>query len=195
MDDIIIIKSVIAPYLKKFRDGEGYFEDDKRCINYFRQNAANVDAHEILLKISAMDHSEVDDLVGNRQIVADHIASLHIDDALQKGSPDIVNKIGRINIGEKEVNLYAFATRYCNLHNMEAYPVYDITMEQILARYMARVKQHKPSSEEFLHYPRYKEMMTEFRNSLELTTYNFKEIDKFIWIHGKHILQDLIAYR
>jgi len=38
----------------------------------------NADAKEVLLKISSMDHTEVDDVVRNRQIVADHIVSLRL---------------------------------------------------------------------------------------------------------------------
>jgi len=48
-------------------------------------------------------------MVRNRQIVADHIVSLNIDEDLQNGSPEIVNKIARVNVGGEKVNLYAFA--------------------------------------------------------------------------------------
>ena len=57
--DIATIKNVIAPYLEHFRNEEGYFEDDERCIRYFGHNPANTDAQEVLLKISAMNHTEI----------------------------------------------------------------------------------------------------------------------------------------
>lgn len=193
--DITIIKEVIAPYLDNFRNAEGYFEDDDRCLRYFRHNPINVDAQEILLKISAMDHTEIDDIVRNRQIVADHIASLQIDDALQQGSPEIVNKIAQIDYGGKTTNLYAFATRFCNWHNIEVYPIYDKTMEKILELFMENINNQKPSREDIFHYPTFKEMMMDMQTSLDLMDYNFKELDKFIWISGKQILQDLTEKR
>jgi len=189
--DANTIKKVLEPYLTDFTNKEGYFEDDKRCIQYFNHNPANVDAKEVVLKISAMDHTEVDDLVNNRQMVADHIVSLDIDNGLQKGSPEIVHHIADIQVSGKKVNLYAFATRYCNWHNMEAYPIYDMIMEGVLELYMEKVKNEKISEKDFFHYPRYKEILTAFRNSLDLVNLNFKEIDKFFWINGKKIITEL----
>ncbi len=49
------VKKLLQPYLENFKGEEGFFVDDKRRIQYFHHNPANVDAKEVLLKISAMD--------------------------------------------------------------------------------------------------------------------------------------------
>ena len=181
----------IQRYLAVFRSEERYFDDDEKRIAYFKKNPRNEDASEVLMKISTMEHRQIDQLIPSRQIMADHIAALGIDEALQQGAPEIVDAIAHLEVSEHPYFLYSFATRYCNWHTMEAYPIYDPTIHKLLTFYRQASGQADLLTDELYHYPRFKELMVDFRQQLGMEDFNYKEIDKFVWINGDKILRDV----
>ena len=184
-------QETLQPYLTIFRQEEGYFDDDEKRISYFKNNPLNAEASEVLMKISTMEHRQIDQLLPSRQIMADHIASLQIDEALRQGAPEVVDAIAHLEVRDTPYFLYSFATRYCNWHNMDAYPIYDPTIHKLLTFYRQANGQDALLTDELYHYPRFKELMVDFQQQLAMSDFNFKEIDKFVWIHGDKILRDL----
>ena len=184
---------ILQPYLNDFSQEEGYFDDDEKRIAYFRQNPANEDAKEVVLKISTMEHHQIDQIIQNRQVMADHITSLRVDKALRQGSPEIVADIAHLEMRGKSYFLYSFATRFCNWHSMEAYPIYDLNIHQLLSTYWQEVHQENLLTDALYQYPHFKELMTTFRQEMDMENFNFKEVDKFVWIYGDHILRDFVS--
>ena len=184
---------ILQPYLNDFSQEEGYFDDDEKRIAYFKQNPANEDTREVVLKISTMEHHQIDQIIQNRQVMADHIASLSIDEALRQGSPEVVADIAHLEMRGKSYFLYSFATRFCNWHNMEAYPIYDLNIHQLLSTYWQEVHQENLLTDALYQYPHFKELMTTFRQEMDMENFNFKEVDKFVWIYGDHILRDFVS--
>ena len=184
-------QEVVHNYLDVFRQGERYFDGDQKRMAYFRKNPLNEDTSEIVVKISTMEHDHIDDRVYSRQIMADHIASLHIDERLQQGAPDIVDAIAHLEVRGNTYFLYGFASRYCNWHNLGEYPIYDLTMRRLLAFFWQEVMQRPLLADDFYQYARFKRWMLAFRSQVMMEGYNFKELDTFIWIYGDKILRDI----
>lgn len=178
-----------------FHQKDCYFEDDQKRIAYFRKNPLNEDASEVLVKISTMEHKQIDELFASRQVIADHIVSLHVDVALQQGLLQVVDAIAHLETPQRNYFLYSFATRYCNWHNVTAYPIYDVTTHHLLAFFWRSCQLDTLSDEDFFNYPRFKECMITLREAIGMERYTFKEVDKFIWIFGERILQNVVCKR
>jgi hypothetical protein len=151
----------------------------------FRLYPTNGDPRHVLLKVVAVN-SLCHTCIFALDTVARHIHALHreIDSALAAGSPEIVDTIARVTVKGKVYNLFSFATKYCNRHNPEAYPIYDAHVDRHLWELQ---KQSHFSS--FLHpdlwnHSRFLKIATDFRGFYGLDSFTFKEIDKFLYLEG-----------
>lgn len=186
-----IIQTLDA-YMQTFSQKEGYFEDDIRVMEYFKNHPENTDVTEVVLKVSAVQHPEIDHVVKSRSVVAKHIVALQIDGRLQEADAQLVNDIAHLDYENRQYYLYPFASRYCNYHRPADYPIYDSTIEKILKIYYEHVQEEKISDEALKDYSSFKQYMLDFRSALNMEQYNFKEIDKFVWIYGDDILEEIM---
>jgi hypothetical protein len=185
------LSNIIKHYLTLFRGEEGYFEDDEKRTKYFRENPLNNNVDEVILKISAIEHDKLDHILSSRQTMADHIVSLNIDEALAKGEPSIVDSIAHLEENGRQYFLYSFATRYCNWHRKDVYPIYGPTIHKILTYYWQAAKQSTLMDDTLYHYSHFKDLMIKFRKEMLLESLNYKELDKLMWLYGDKILSDL----
>lgn len=117
--------------------------------------------------------------------VAGHIAQLDIDPILEQGSPEAVDLVARVQIGDKTRNNYSFATKFCAWHNPEAYPIYDSFVDQVLWGYRAQDHFATFQRQDLRQYARFREVITVFREHYGLSGFSLKDIDKFLWLAGK----------
>ena len=130
-------------------------------------------------------------------IVARHICALGIDPDLSAGKAEIVDRIARIQLKDKTRYNVSFASKYCNWHNSTAYPIYDGHVEACLWHY----KNQEGSSfaaaraERSVAFPRYGydyagfvRIVNAFRDAYNLTSFTYKQLDKFLWSLGETLL-------
>lgn len=182
---------LVDEYIDKFNNDERYYLADKAIINLFQKFPENKNLEDILLKISVINDLYSTNIFGTF-IMARHILQLGIDGGLQQGNPNIVTTISsghgiRSARTDKEINFYSFATKYCNWHNKDFYPIYDSFVDKILIAYRDKDKFSKFEDTELKNFKRFKEIIADFKNNYSLTRHNLKEIDKFLWIYGKTI--------
>lgn len=182
---------LIDEYIDKFNKDERYYLADQAIIKLFQKFPENKNLEDILLKISVINDLYSTNIFATF-IMARHIQHLDIDNELHKGNPSIVTKISsghniRAKKTDREINFYSFATKYCNWHNKDAYPIYDSFVDKILIAYRNKDKFSKFENKDLKNFERFKDIITDFKNNYNLTTYNLKEIDKFLWIYGKTI--------
>jgi hypothetical protein len=151
-----------------------------------RQFPRNTDVRHVLLKVvavNALHHTHIFAV----DAVARHIQAdiENIDAAMAAGSPDVVGKIAKVAIQGKKYNLYSFATRYCSLHNPEAYPVYDLRVDHYLCQLQAQHPIAAFHHAELCDYSRFVAIMTEFRDFHRLGAFSFKKIGKFLHLQGE----------
>ena len=171
---------------------------DPALTELFAQCPKNSAAHsnQVMLKVVALNafYSTQIPIYSNRvptvYEVVRHIVDLDIDAELALGSVDLVHKIAYTTIHGKEKRFnYSFATKYCNWHRPEFYPIWDSRVDLYLWELRSRetgkpkgLRQFKRN--ELWRYPTFKKVVDEFKNHYHLTEFTFKQIDKFLYYEG-----------
>jgi len=180
---------LIREYNNKFKNDERYYLADQAIIKLFKKFKENKDLKDIMLKISVINDLYSTNIFATFKM-AKHILSLKVDPAINKGDPEIVNKIARITISNKKKNFYSFATKYCNWHNQSKFPIYDSFVDKILRGYRKQTKFYDFKNSDLRDYSKFLEILKKFREHFKLTKFNYKEIDKFLWVYGKEMYKN-----
>jgi len=119
-------------------------------------------------------------------IVAKHICRLAIDAGLRAGNPDVVDRIAKVQLSNKIRNNFSFASKYCNWHNPTAYPIYDANVEACLWYYRKQDNFSTFARNKPYDYPEFVRRVNAFRDFYGLTSFTYKQLDKFLWLapHG-----------
>jgi hypothetical protein len=115
--------------------------------------------------------------------LARHITGLGIDRLLAEGSSSTVDLIAHCNNLQ---NYFSFASKYCSWHNPDAYPIYDSFVDGCLWSYKKQDEFAKFLRKDLGIYPKFREVVTQFSDFYQLGSFNFKSIDKFLWLQGKN---------
>ena len=116
-----------------------------------------------------------------------HRNAQSIDSALAAGSPEVVDTIAKVAVPEKkDRNYYSFATKYCSWQRPERYPIWDSHVDRYLWSLQKQTGFAKffNANADLWACPRFREVMTAFRDRYGLGSFTFKEIDKFLWLYG-----------
>lgn len=187
---------LVKKYIKKF-DKENRLAEQAigKLLQKFPENKK---IEEVLWKVSIIDglyRTNLDRIDASGVLkMARRIFKLHIDQKLKAGDLRMVDKISRghnIKRGRKGIRCYSFATKYCNWHNQTAYPIYDTNAENAIIDYTKKIRDGFPK----LNFPktdlknikRLKEVILCFQNYCGLNKFSLKEMDKFLYTHGKEI--------
>jgi hypothetical protein len=172
---------------------------DPALTELFTRYPKNTDFVHVMLKVVTLntlystmirvysDHPTVYD-------VARHIVDLNIDTELDLHSVDLVYKIANTEeiakrLGKKKQLNYSFATKYCNWHRQDFYPIWDSRVDEYLWQLRNREKDKENGFREFKHeelwrYPEFKMVMDDFKAHFRLEDISFKMIDKFLFVEG-----------
>jgi hypothetical protein len=122
--------------------------------------------------------------------VARHIVDLNIDDKLKDGDSSLIKQIANVETTDKrKARNYSFATKYCNWHQHHLYPIYDSRVDEYLwqlRKKEAFIAFHRQDL--YYNYPKFKEVVIAFRNHFGLQEFDFKQIDKFLYVSGAKLL-------
>ena len=147
----------------------------------------NTETSHVLLKVLVLNKlyaTQINDIDVER--VARHIAGLGIDSRLDAGSPDAVDLIANVKIGDKVRNNFSFGTKYCRWHNPAAYAIYDSNVDACLWCYKKQDSFTTFARQDlrYLGYPVFLRIVTAFRDVYGLKSFTFKQLDKFLWEKG-----------
>ena len=143
---------------------------------------SNSDPSEVLLKVVTLNR-----LYSTRILavgtVAEHISrnAPYIDSEIANGSPEVVEFISKVTIGNRTWNFFSFASKYCSWHNPFAYPIYDTNVEACLWAYKKQDGFRDFPRSGLWTYRSFSSIVSEFRKFYGLESFSFKEIDKFLW--------------
>jgi len=104
---------------------------------------------------------------------------------LQKGDASLVNEIAENKINGRNWNFYSFATKYCSQHKPTDYPIYDNYVQRTLIYFNRNDKFSSFTQEDMRIYQNYKNILVLFRKHYNLGKYDFKQLDKYLWLLGK----------
>ena len=114
--------------------------------------------------------------------IARHILNLDIDTKIQAGDLSIVPEIANLDSKNQKWNLLGFASKYCNFHNLKAFPIYNSRMKDILSRYLGM-----GNNQDLDNYTTFCDVLKQFTKDIDADKLNYKELDKFIWLHRENI--------
>ena len=167
-------------------------------IDLFGKYPTNTNEAHVLLKVVALyvfystriptraqDSPNVFDIAGC-------IPKLNVDQGFEESSLKIVNAISITQFPSKRrVARFSFATKYANWHRQDVYPMWDGRVQNY---FTCLRKLHRSDWDRFSDgfklslndwgYPEFHGLMTRFRDHYGLRSFTFKEIDKFLWLHG-----------
>lgn len=176
---------IVQFYLKKWEGLDSYAMQERALTLLFRVFCPkNIDTEHVLLKVSVLNDFYSTNIF-DKYSVARHIVNLDIDARLANSDKNLVNELAKIQLKNRIINFYSFATKYCNHHNSTDYPIYDSYVEKMLLHFKKTENFTKFSRPELKNYSRFVEIILAFRDYFSLTKYSLREIDIYLWLSGK----------
>lgn len=172
-------------YLRKWETLEKYkFQEDALTLLFQQFCPTNDNVVHVLLKVSALNDFYSTNIY-NTHAIAKHIVALNADQRIAAGDRSIVNEIAAVTIAGKARIFYSFASKYCNHHKPESFPIYDSYVEKMLLHFLKAdrfVAFRKPDLKQ---YKRFVEIIVAFRKHYSLEQFSLREIDIYLWLAGK----------
>jgi hypothetical protein len=174
---------------KKFDEENKIIED--ALGEHFRQYPRNTSPAHVLLKVTTLNDlystqiPRYSERIPTLWEVVYHIVGLGFDSALDLDSSDLVYKIAKTEIPNKGIHCnYSFATKHCSWHKLDSYPIYDSRADEFLWHLRNQGCTDRFDRPQLKVYPRFKEIVTKFRDSFGPARFTFKDIDKFLFLEG-----------
>lgn len=182
--------SEVQKYLDVWDQLDDYVSQEVALTSLFSNYPNNTDINEVLIKCTVLNQFYSAGVKGIDLLpLAEHIVSLNIDQNLQDGSWDVVEKIVKC---KKLRNYYSFASKYCSWHNPQKYPIYDSYVDNVLYALRKDIENIK-YRKDLKNYKVYGNALTAIANKYNLKAVrinntndvNFKILDKYLWLLGK----------
>ena len=179
-------EETVISYLRKWDTLENYVLQESSLQKLFTKTyPKNDNIDDILIKVCSLNDFYSTNIF-SPFTVAKHILSLKIDYRLEMRDTQLVNDIALVSVKEdKSINFYSFATKYCHQHFQKDYPIYDNYVEKMLLYFKKRDRFHPFKKSNLKHYPVFKEVILAFRTYYHLTSFDLKDIDRYLWLAGK----------
>jgi hypothetical protein len=178
----------LSSYLEKWQSSpqmENYRLQEKSLGLLFKEFCpANSAIEHVLLKVSALNDFYSTNIF-DTYTVAKHIREMNIEARLKNGDPSLVNELAVVSIQNKKRNFYSFATKYCNHHFPESFPIYDSYVEKMLLHYARTDNFSSFRKEDLKHYESFVKIIKEFQAHYRLGHFSLRQIDIFLWLAGK----------
>jgi hypothetical protein len=171
-----------AEYLTDFNLKKGYFTGDQKMNDYFQANYSNNNQIEVFLKVTAIEDNFSRQLKKGLWDFALYISKLNLDHLIKASDTKAVDMITQYPHIVYHINLQEFASTYCNIHNNDAFPIYQNTINDLLKEHLNSRYQNKD-----FEYSIYNKGMIEFREQLGLNELNFLEFNKFLWLYSERL--------
>jgi len=127
--------ALVKEYLRKWDTLEKYRLQEASLALLFRQLCPrHDDILHVLLKVSTLNDFYSTNIFDTHS-VAKHILTIGVNDRIADGDATLVNRLALVEIGGKKWNFYSFASKYCNHHNAEAFPIYDSYVDKMLIHF------------------------------------------------------------
>ena len=183
----------------QFDDDDETKISEPALTDLFGRYPDNTSEAQVLLKVVTLNllySTRIPTRSENRPNVFDlakRIPKLNVDRAFKEGSLEIVNTISTTQFpGKQPVNRFAFATKYASWHRQGIYPIWDSKVQNYLTclRKLHRVDWDKFANGFSLSsndwgYPEFYKLMERMRAHFHLVEVSFKDLDKFLWWHGR----------
>lgn len=177
--------AVVQRFLTEWDGLDNYALQERSLALLFQAFCPNNTSLEhVLLKVSALNDFYSTNIFDTYS-VARHIVKLNIDPLLAQANKELVNKLAQVPIRDKVRNFYSFASKYCNHHRSDEYPIYDQYVEKMLVHFSKNDRFVAFAKPELKNYERFLEIILAFRRHYGLTQFSLRQIDIYLWLAGK----------
>lgn len=168
----------VESLLMTYYDDDHYrsLRDDATTLQYLYQTyRGNHHLNQVHIKVTVLDNFFNYHLSHAYQL-SQHIAGMNLDERLSNGDrsliADICNVPYDVPQDEKE-RLYSFATRYCNQHKAQMFPIYDRYSADCMGQYLkedlhGRLDNRSIGAEDMKDYPTFCAVVDSFLKTYDL---------------------------
>ena len=183
-----------------------YVLQEKVLENIFKKFPGNTDVDEVLLKCTLLNEFYSTRINSSELIeLAQNIVKLDIDGRLRDGDWSVVPEIA-VCVGNRAH--ISFASKYCNWHNQNAFPIYDKYVVEVLCALKGNELMSFRTNRELREDPDIKRRynafgtaLVEFVNRFNLKSVRstdsneiiFKLLDRALWLMGKLCFGDEVS--
>jgi hypothetical protein len=179
--------ALVNEKLREWETLEKYTLQEASLALLFRELCPrNDEISHVLLKVSALNDFYSTNIFDTHS-VAKHILALGATARILAGDADLVNELALVSVGgsQRKRNFYSFASKYCNHHNAEAFPIYDSYVDKMLMHFHRIDRFAKFHKKELKQYRRFVEIIRAFRKHYALEQFSLRQIDIYLWLAGK----------
>lgn len=178
----------VNKYLSKWNNLENYSLQEKALDKlFFETYPKNSDMNDVLIKVASLNDFYNTNIYYPFK-VAKHIVSLNIDDRLFSGDATLTNEIAKIEMDNgKNKFFYSFATKYCSHHKPLDFPIYDSYVDRMLRYFRDADHFYEFKNDDLRDYMSFRDILMSFKRAYELETFNFKEVDMYLWQLGQEM--------
>ena len=178
------VESVEA-YLRKWETLEKYTLQEASLGLLFQQFCPNnTNIVHVLLKVSALNDFYSTNIF-DTHAVARHIATKDVDARIIAADRSLVNDIAVVTIGGKTRNNYSFASKYCNHHRPDDFPIYDSYVAKMLLHFRKADRFASFDGAALRQYDLFVQAILAFRKHYALDQFTLRQIDIYLWLYGK----------
>lgn len=171
--------------LRRWKTLEKYTAQESSLNRLFQKLCpTNRKLSDVLLKVSALNDFYSTNIYATHA-VAKHILSVRIGARLAHGDKALVNDVASIRIRGRSIRFYSFATKYCNHHHPEAFPIYDSYVDKMLMQCQRQFKFAAFRKRDLKDYPAFVSAIQAFRSHFGLQRFTLRQIDIYLWLEGK----------
>ena len=173
----------IEKYKNKWELLEKYPDQEKSLEKLFRDLIPNNRLLEDVLIKTCILNDFYSTNIKDVFKVANHIHDLDIDERLNVGDLTLIDDIAsKKAFGRRN---YSFATKYCSHHKPHVFPIYDSYVAGVLIHFRDVDNFADFYNKDLKDYEKFVEVLKKFIEYYSLENYNFKEIDKYLWLSGR----------
>lgn len=189
------IKDAIDRYAE---EANVYASADRAIALVIEQFDKNVLHEHILIKATLINRLYSTNIL-DIWTLADTMSKISdFDRRLEIGDLDLVIKdMKSIKVNKKNIrthkiakvdrSIYSFATKYCNWHNHDKFPIYDRNVSVYFC-YMKSIGHFEnikfKTVNDLRNYHTFVSVVNEFSKQFNLQSFNYKQLDKFLWLEG-----------
>lgn len=183
----------IDDWIDSYNKHERYIGDDNAITKLFGEYKKNISFETVLAKVCTLNCLYSAGVRNEHiRLLSEYISGIkELDSHLESGSLEAFYAIADPKVDINKVPV--FASKYCHFHNPSKYPIFDSYSRIALIE----INKDTPFTDAFgykdlLEYRRFKEILDLFLDTLlqQSKTYNYKDIDKYLWLYGKSIKDD-----
>lgn len=123
-------------------------------------------------------------------VLARQLVKKDIDSLLERGDLGVIDLVADVEFGNKKRWCYSFATKYCNWHKPDAFPIFDSRVRNYLLALnrQERFSDFRAADLDAKSYPRFVAVVDDFRRHFGFTEISYKALDKFLYMQGASLL-------